>query len=123
MRPELIFRWIARLLATLMFIFLGVFFLEHLVEWFLHSGGQPPTFVYILQALHLGMLVGYIIAWKWELAGAIVIEASSLTWTIIINAPAAWIISSINLVIAALFFFAWMKGKTKTATPIDAAVE
>jgi hypothetical protein len=79
-------RWTARVLATVLLLFWGAFFLEHL-EWFLHPDrGFPPARVWLLQLAHLLMLIGLLVLLRWELLGS--------AWTIL----------------AALVFFASVAG-------------
>jgi hypothetical protein len=72
-------RWIARLLGVCLLLFWGAFFVEHL-EWFTHPGQWPPAKVIVLQFVHLVMLVGLVVGWKWELIGSIVVIASAVTF-------------------------------------------
>lgn len=59
-------RWIlsslGKLLAVLLALFWGAFFMEHLGEWFLNRGGPwPPPWVWLGQGLHALMIVGLIL--------------------------------------------------------------
>jgi hypothetical protein len=65
-------RWLARGLGLLLFLLWGSFFVAHLGEWFL-GPRFPPPWVWFMQALHLGLLLGYLAAWRWELPGAALI--------------------------------------------------
>jgi hypothetical protein len=58
-------------------LFWGAFFIEHL-GWFMHPGSLPPPKVFLMQGLHLMMLLGFVIGWRWELAGGILILAGAL---------------------------------------------
>ncbi|MGE3820952.1 MAG: hypothetical protein AB7I30_16180 [Isosphaeraceae bacterium] len=69
-------RWTARVWATLMLLALGAFFLEHL-GWFTHRGAPPPGRVWWLMALHLVLLIGLAIGWRWELPGAMMVLISA----------------------------------------------
>ena len=70
-------RWAARLWAAGLVLFWRAFFVEH-VAWFADPQRLPPPWVFLLAGLHFLMLVGLLIGWKWELAGAVVALASSL---------------------------------------------
>ncbi len=72
----LILRWTARLLGLLVFLFWGAFFVEHLA-WFAHPSKLPPAAVFFGQTLHFLMLAGLILAWKWEIPGALLVLATS----------------------------------------------
>jgi hypothetical protein len=62
--------WSARVLAVLVFLFWGAFFLEHLT-WFFKPGAEwPPAQVWLLQLAHLAMLIGLLVLLRWELAGS-----------------------------------------------------
>ncbi len=73
----LVIRWTARVLGFLVFLFWGAFFVEHLVEWFSDPSNLPPMRVFLMQGLHFLMLAGFIISWKWEIPGAVLIIAAS----------------------------------------------
>ena len=89
---------LARVLAILLFLFWGAFFLEHLSEWFIKPFPQtPPPTVWLRQALHLTLLIALLISLKWHLFGSILIIISAalffpakgaLPWLFVIIAPA-----------------------------------
>lgn len=72
MRGAEVCRWVARGLAVLLFLLWGSFFVAHVGEWFL-GPRFPPPWVWFMQALHLGLLLGYLASWRWELLGAALI--------------------------------------------------
>ena len=72
-------RWIARLLGLCLLLLWGAFFVEHL-QWFAQPGQWPPAKVIVLQLVHLAMLAGLVLAWKWELIGSILVIASALAF-------------------------------------------
>jgi hypothetical protein len=72
-------RWVARVLCLCLLLFWGAFFVEHL-QWFAHPGQWPPAKVILLQLVHLVMLVGFVLAWKWELVGSVIVVASSVAF-------------------------------------------
>lgn len=60
------------MLAALLILFWGLFFVEHLREWFVQPWPQtPPPKVWWGQALHLGLLLALAALWRWEGAGGI----------------------------------------------------
>ena len=74
-------RWVARVLALALFVFWGAFFLEHLIEWFLHPAkGFPPFWVWLMMLAHLGILLGLLALWKWEVAGSLLALAAALAF-------------------------------------------
>lgn len=77
----LVMRWIARILALALFLLWGAFFLEHLGEWFLHPAqGLPPFWVWLMMLAHLGILLGMLALWKWELAGSLLALGAALAF-------------------------------------------
>jgi hypothetical protein len=70
-------RWAARISAAALVLFWGAFFVAHLA-WFADPQRLPPPWVFVLVGLHFLMLVGLLVGWKWELAGAVVALASSV---------------------------------------------
>jgi hypothetical protein len=69
-------RWSARVLGTAFFLLWGAFFLEHL-EWLSDPSDLPPRHVIAGMLLHFLMLAGFVVAWKWETAGAVMIIAGA----------------------------------------------
>src|SRR5262249_13437045 len=70
-------RWVARVLAAGLFLFWGAFFLAHL-QWFADVRNLPPPWVVGLVGLHFLMLVGLVLGWRYELAGAAVVLATAI---------------------------------------------
>jgi hypothetical protein len=72
-----IVRWAARILALLLFILWGMFFIEHLSYLIPPYEETPPWWVWGLQAVHLVMLLSLLATWKWERAGSLVLAVSA----------------------------------------------
>ncbi len=113
-----IVRLAARILSVMLFLLWGAFFIEHL-SWFTAIGGSaPPAKVWLLQAVHFLLLVGYLVSLKWEKVGSIIVVISAV---IFFSAAAG--INAIPFVIVSvfpvlLFMYCWMKGDNKPATPV-----
>jgi hypothetical protein len=105
--PAAIVRWTARLTGLLLFFFWGAFFVEHLVEWFSDFSHQPPTWVLVGQIFHGLMLVGFIVAWKWELPGALMIVVFSSLFFLKIVGWGALVFLLITIIPAILHAIAW----------------
>ena len=101
------FRWLGRMLALLLFLFWGAFFLEHLSEWFLGPQGAPPLRVWVGQGLHLVMLVGLVLMLRWDGLGAVVTAVGTTAFfAAIVFRGVPWI-ALINLLPIACFVVAW----------------
>ena len=98
-------RWLARVWAGLLLLFWGAFFVEHTAEWFARGRDWPPLDVSLIHAAHFLMLVGFIIGWRWELLGSVLVLAGALlffpqaagknaTWFILVRVGPAvlWIV-------------------------------
>jgi len=72
-------RWIARSASIVMLLFWGAFFAEHLA-WFFNSIERPPFFVWVLQTVHLVLLIGYLISLKHEIFGSLTVTVSLLVF-------------------------------------------
>lgn len=74
-------RWMARALGMVVVCFWGAFFLAHL-EWFTHPGQWPPLWVVGVLCLHLLMLLGFLVAWRWEVLGSllVIVAAAAFFW-------------------------------------------
>ena len=63
-------RWTARILSSLIVLFYGFFLVAHLIG---DEGGPSRPLVwndYVILATLVVSLVGLVLAWKWEFAGA-----------------------------------------------------
>ena len=78
--------WLARLWAASAFCFWGLFFAEHVGEWFVNAETYPPAKVWFAMLLHFGLLVSLLIGWRWELAGGVLSISSTLFFFYYINA-------------------------------------
>lgn len=68
----------ARILSGLLLLFWGVFFVEHL-SWFSSVPAEnPPLNVWLLSVLHLTLLIGYALLFKWEKTGSILLTLSAV---------------------------------------------
>jgi hypothetical protein len=102
------FRWLGRTLALLLLLFWGTFFLEHLSEWFRNPvGAPPPTWVWISQMLHLGMLVGLALSLRWDRLGAIVTALGTTAFFASIGMHSFPFIALLNLLPIACFTASW----------------
>ena len=89
-RTIIVLRWIARLLAAVLFVFWGAFFVEHVREWFIRPLPQsPPPSVWVGQFLHALILVGLLAGFKWERVGGLMIIIAS---TLFLADKAPWFI-------------------------------
>jgi hypothetical protein len=104
----IVIRNCARLFAAALFTLLAAFFIEHLWQWFVTPFPDAPPFrVWSSQLLHLLILVGLIIAFRWELAGGILILAASFVF-FIDKAPPFIVIASLPGV---LFLYCWYQSQ------------
>lgn len=105
-------RWIARAISIVLFLMFGAFFIEHL-SWFFGSGERPPAMVWVLQALHLLMLIGFLVALKWEAAGSALIVVSSLIFLSQAAGERFLPMFAITVVPALLFLTCWWKSRKR----------
>jgi hypothetical protein len=61
-------RWTARVWGAAAALVVLAFFIEHLA-W-LRGGQLPPSVVLVALGCHLLLLIGLVIAWRWEVMGA-----------------------------------------------------
>lgn len=72
-------RWVARLWAVGAFLFWGAFLVEHLSEWVFRAPNSPAAEVWAALTLHVALLVGLGLGWRWEvLGGAVSVTAAVL---------------------------------------------
>jgi hypothetical protein len=104
--------WSGRAVATLLAIFWGVFFLEHLSEWYVQRGTAafPPAWVTVVMVAHFGMIVGLLALVRWRLVGAIVTVAATATffYPTLVHAKPAWLVL-VNMAPVALIALASLR--------------
>lgn len=105
-------RWIARAISIVLFLMFGAFFVEHL-SWFFDSRGRPPAIVWILQGVHLLMLIGFLVTLKWEAAGSVLIVVSSLIFLSQTAGERFLPLFAITIVPALLFLTCWWKSRRR----------
>lgn len=100
-------RWIARALSVALVLLWGAFFVEHLA-WF-WSDPRPPAWVWLLQGLHLLMLVGYLVSLRWERTGSAIAAAAAIAFfSFAAGRNAPWFIL-MGLVPVALYAYTWAR--------------
>jgi len=114
-------RWGGRATALLLLLFWGVFFVEHLMEWFLRAGGRyPPPWVWGQQFFHFVMLVGLGMMVRWERLGAVVMLVATVAFFAGIHPNTFPWIALINLLPIGCFGLYWLAGKKLQTTGADA---
>jgi hypothetical protein len=82
-------RWAARLLGGGLALLWGAFFVEHL-EWFADPRQLPPAWVILTVGLHGLMVLGLVLAWRWERFGAVLALGAAV--------PFFWVAAGRNFV-------------------------
>ncbi|HEX8875328.1 MAG TPA: hypothetical protein VF777_01165 [Phycisphaerales bacterium] len=104
--------WSGRAVATLLAIFWGVFFLEHLSEWYVQRGTAafPPAWVTVVMVAHFGMIVGLLTLVRWRLVGALVTVGATLAflYPTLVHAKPAWLVL-VNVVPVAMIALGSMR--------------
>lgn len=105
-------KWTGRVLALLLAVFWGMFFAEHLSEWFLNSNGHyPPAWVWRQQVFHFLIIVGLGIMLRWDRLGTVVTLLATVGFFALIPnwqwGGRGWFMPFINLIPVALFAVYW----------------
>lgn len=106
-----IIRWIARVLSSFLVVLLGAFFIEHL-SWFADIHNLPPIEVVVMQFFHLLILVGFIVALKWELIGSIFIISGAVVFLGRIGNTVAYLLLAACIVTSVLYLIVWWQQRT-----------
>jgi uncharacterized membrane protein (GlpM family) len=105
MSSVVLIRWSARILSGLIVLFFGFFLVAHLIG----DQGRPTRAVawgdYVILATLVASLVGLLLAWKWEFAGAAVtlvaiLVCAIVNWRILVSPGALILISSLLYLIS-----------------------
>jgi len=107
--------WSARSTAALLFFFWGSFFYEHLNEWYIGKTQFPPMHVSLTVAAHALLLIGYLISFKFEKTGMIMITLFSFLFFMPIMGLKGLPFTLISLLPAALYFLShYLKSHNNT---------
>lgn len=108
-------KWTARIIAILLFLFWGGFFLEHLAEWFLEAEkGLPPVKVWFAVFFHLIMILGFLIMIRWQKTGILTMLAASIVFFLILDLNRFPYIALINLLPVPFFIISsFLENKVK----------
>jgi hypothetical protein len=109
-------RWVARILGTGFALFWGAFFVEHL-QWFLNHRQLPPLHVFLLQGVHLLLLLGFLIAFKWELPGALLIVISATLFFSFTAGHRAPLFIAVTILPARIYSFCWWQSRKCPLAP------
>jgi hypothetical protein len=82
-----VLRWVARVWGGLAALLLLAFFVAHLQEWFRDPHHLPPLFVFAAQLFHLTFIVGLLMAWRWEVRGALLALGGAVGFFTVTGAP------------------------------------
>jgi len=117
----MVLRWFARVLAVVMFLFWGGFFVEHLWQWFIQPLPQtPPPKVWFGQFLHLLILAGLALGLKWERIGGLLLIGSVVLFSaLILQAAPRFVL--VTIVPGVLYLYCWYASRTlpKRAHPTN----
>lgn len=109
-------RWGARILSGLIVLFFGFFLVAHLLG---DQGQATRPLVwgdYVILATLIVSLVGLLVAWKWEFAGAAIaliaiLACAVVNWRILVSPGALIPITS------ALYLLSWRLCRTASFSP------
>ncbi len=116
MSSVVLIRWSARILSGLIVLFFGFFLIAHLIE----DQGRPTRPLawgdYLILTTLVVSLLGLLLAWKWELAGAAVtlvaiLVCAVVNWRILVSPGALIPISSV------LYLVSWRICHTSSFNP------
>jgi hypothetical protein len=106
--PLRVLRLSARLMSLVLFVQWGALFMEHL-PWFFPSNPVPPAYVWAGQAIHLALLVCYILGfWKEKLASAGMVLFSFIFFVMIIARPGSFVFFLLSSLPAGLYALCWL---------------
>lgn len=100
-----VIRFFANACCVMLFILWGAFFIEHL-SWFT-NGQTPPANIWLLQIAHLALLIGLLMALKWELTGSLVVIVSALAFFLPTAGNRFLPLFLITILPTVMFFFTW----------------
>mgnify|MGYP001451816821 CR=1 FL=1 len=106
----LVLRWLGRGLGLIIALFWGIFFIEHVHEWYIHraTSAFPPLWVTLAMIAHGGMILGLFALMRWEKIGVVLTACSTLAFFFlcIAGARAPWLVM-INFVPIGFVAMSW----------------
>ena len=102
--------WAPRVLCILFALFLSVFALDVFSEGYGFGETILALFMHLIPTFII--VIALVIAWRWELAGAILFVAGAL-FLLISSGGESWIISGPLFLVGALFLLSWKYGTQK----------
>jgi hypothetical protein len=108
-RTLLIVRWIARTLSVLILLFWGYFIVAHIFGTAAQSSRPLTANDSVQFAMVVFWLVGLALAWRWELAGAVMALAAAIIGGLI--NPLAVTLGLVPSIPAVLFLVCWWRSR------------
>lgn len=109
--PIMIVRTAARVLSVVLFILWGSFFLEHLTWFTTEINNSPPQWVFLALGLHLLLLIGYLLSFRWERTGAVIILIASVLFFGYIAGANALPFVMVSALPVLLYAYCWHRSK------------
>lgn len=103
-------RKVAYAFSGLLFFLWGLFFFEHL-PLFLNQGATQPTINWIIQAIHLFLLIGYLMVFKYPRVACFVIPLTSLILFAYTAGDNAVLYSLVSMIPVYILVFLWSQEK------------
>ena len=107
--------WAPRGLCILFALFLSVFALDVFSEGYGFGETILALFMHLIPTLIV--VIALVIAWRWELVGAILFAAAAL-FLLISSGGESWFISLPLMLVGALFILSWKYGTQPTTAEI-----
>lgn len=120
-----VLRWAGRILALLLFLFWGSFFVEHTIEWFVRPLPRtPPLAVWWAHGLHLVLLLGLLALWRWERVASVVVIVAAFVFFVDKAGPRFPLFFGVTIVPALLVLAAaWRTPRSRfEAGPVEDGV-
>lgn len=101
-------RTAARILSILLFLLWGAFFIEHLSWFSTESLNTPPFRIWLAQASHLLLLVGYLVSLRWERSGSALVVVNAVLFFSYAAGTSAAPFIIVSLFPVMLYAYCWM---------------
>ncbi len=108
--------WTARALSAAALALWTPFFVEHTAQWFTGEA-WPPAWVVGLHAMHLGVLVSLVAAWRWPRAGGLLILGFGAAFFGAVNPLLVWTVAPTGLLFLAAGWLKTTADRVQECTP------
>lgn len=112
--------WIGRGLSILLFLLLGAFFLDHTLPLFNGVEVEGLKYLWLVQGIHVLLLIGYLISLKFEVVGSLfILIFGGAFFVLTANGASLWLFLIISFSPTLFYLYGWLRKNRMEITDED----